>query len=231
MVSIVRIVEQGNPNNLLILPITPQALPETGQADIRSFHVEGAGGFSKPIGRAEQHFPLQGLLPGSPRQALPIVHDWRPPQDIADQVRDWLERMVALRYQPSTLAGPLDVAVYINHYKFERTGWAGDLTFDLELVEWRLLNVRVDDGSPSAAAASDTPGDAEPALPISYTVMPGDTLTFIAKQVLGDTARWREIYDINQDLIGDDPSLIEEGQVLAIPGGTAPATDVPVDGT
>ncbi len=62
-----------------------------------------------------------------------------------------------------------------------------------------------------------------------YTVMPGDSLWEIAGRLLEDlfdppsgeqiTDLWREIYDMNRDVIGGDPNLILPGQILSIPGG------------
>jgi nucleoid-associated protein YgaU len=53
----------------------------------------------------------------------------------------------------------------------------------------------------------------------SYKVAKGDNLSKIAKKHLGDADRWREIYEANKGVIGDDPDLIKPGQVLRIPGG------------
>lgn len=51
----------------------------------------------------------------------------------------------------------------------------------------------------------------------SYTVKSGDSLSAIAKSQLGDANRWREIYDANRDVIGDNPDRIHPGQDLTIP--------------
>lgn len=48
-----------------------------------------------------------------------------------------------------------------------------------------------------------------------YTVRPGDTLSQIAGQVLGDPSRYREIVRLNRLT---DPNRIQVGQTLAIPG-------------
>ena len=50
-----------------------------------------------------------------------------------------------------------------------------------------------------------------------YTVDSGDNLSNIAKQELGDANRWREIYELNKDVIGDNPDLIQPGMELKLP--------------
>jgi len=54
------------------------------------------------------------------------------------------------------------------------------------------------------------------------TVQPGDTLWAIAARHLGDGGRWAEIHALNQALI-PDPNAIEAGQVLQLPGDSAPS--------
>jgi uncharacterized protein YkwD len=54
----------------------------------------------------------------------------------------------------------------------------------------------------------------------TITVQPGDFLSAIAERYYGDgsEAWWRRIYDANRDVIGSDPTKIEPGMVLTIPG-------------
>src|SRR5437868_4394870 len=63
---------------------------------------------------------------------------------------------------------------------------------------------------PSAGAAS--PGTSES----SYTVKPGDTLSKIAKEMLGNANAYMEIFNANKDQLSD-PDKIKPGQVLKIP--------------
>jgi nucleoid-associated protein YgaU len=60
--------------------------------------------------------------------------------------------------------------------------------------------------SASAAVASER----------TYVVVEGDSLSAIAKRMLGDGNKWRKIYEANRDII-DDPDLIFPGQKLRIP--------------
>jgi hypothetical protein len=50
-----------------------------------------------------------------------------------------------------------------------------------------------------------------------HTVERGDTLWQLADDYLGAGRRWREIYALNREVIGDDPNLILPGQVFVIP--------------
>jgi nucleoid-associated protein YgaU len=50
----------------------------------------------------------------------------------------------------------------------------------------------------------------------THTVVPGDTLSGIARKYYGKAARWPEIYDANKDKI-KNPNMIYPGQVFVIP--------------
>ncbi len=50
-----------------------------------------------------------------------------------------------------------------------------------------------------------------------YQVRPGDNLTKIAQDILGDGQRWRDIHAVNRDQLGDNANLIFPGQLLRIP--------------
>jgi nucleoid-associated protein YgaU len=54
------------------------------------------------------------------------------------------------------------------------------------------------------------------AKPRVYVVKEGDSLSKIAKEILGDASRWKEILEANKDQI-KDPNLIRVGQELRIP--------------
>jgi nucleoid-associated protein YgaU len=63
-----------------------------------------------------------------------------------------------------------------------------------------------------------------------YVVQPGDNLWNIAQKQLGSGTSWGDLYKANADIIGGNPSLIQPGQELSIPGANeaiaqAPAAD------
>ncbi|MFQ5676822.1 MAG: LysM peptidoglycan-binding domain-containing protein, partial [bacterium] len=56
--------------------------------------------------------------------------------------------------------------------------------------------------------------------PGEYLVGPGDNLAKIAGSmaVMGDPTKWRQLYEANKNIVGDDPGLIYPHTVLKIPG-------------
>lgn len=50
-----------------------------------------------------------------------------------------------------------------------------------------------------------------------HKVVSGENLSFISQKYYNTQANWRLIYEANQAVIGDNPSLIRVGQVLRIP--------------
>jgi nucleoid-associated protein YgaU len=84
---------------------------------------------------------------------------------------------------------------------------------------------QVADGTQIAQAgdASQIPtaGDATqaaPAAPSTYTIRAGDCLWNIAKDNLGAPTRWSEIYKMNADVLGSNPSMIHPGTNIQLPG-------------
>lgn len=71
-----------------------------------------------------------------------------------------------------------------------------------------VADIRVTGGATTASP---------PASPAkTYTVKAGDTLSRIAKEMLGNAQDYMRIFELNQDQLSD-PDLIKPGQVLRLP--------------
>jgi len=51
----------------------------------------------------------------------------------------------------------------------------------------------------------------------TYTVKAGDSFYKIAGDQLGSAARWKELYELNKELVKGDPTRLRVGQVLTLP--------------
>ena len=58
-----------------------------------------------------------------------------------------------------------------------------------------------------------------------YTVRPGDTLSSIAKTQLGSAVKWRELFDENRELVGDEVMVLAVGLRLRLPRVGSPPPD------
>jgi len=79
------------------------------------------------------------------------------------------------------------------------------------IPDWKneiVADIKATGGGASAGGASQT-----------YTVKPGDTLSKIAKDRLGDANAYIDIFNANKDQLSD-PDKIKPGQVLKIPAVT-----------
>jgi nucleoid-associated protein YgaU len=71
-------------------------------------------------------------------------------------------------------------------------------------------------GASAATGAAAGAASGAGARQATYTVKPGDTLSKIAKHVLGDANAYMEIFNLNRDQLSD-PDKIQAGQVLKVP--------------
>ncbi|HUE85082.1 MAG TPA: LysM peptidoglycan-binding domain-containing protein [Vicinamibacterales bacterium] len=74
-----------------------------------------------------------------------------------------------------------------------------------------VADIQVTGGGGAGGAAAAAGGGAK-----TYTVQPGDTLSKIAKEHLGNANAYMKIFEANKDQLSD-PDKIKPGQVLRIP--------------
>jgi len=80
-------------------------------------------------------------------------------------------------------------------------------------------------GAENAAGHDATAGqggnqnlEQQPVQAKSYVIRSGDCLWNIAKDQLGDATKWSDIYKMNSDVLGSNPSLIHPGASINLPG-------------
>ena len=77
-----------------------------------------------------------------------------------------------------------------------------------------VADIKVKAPAPAAPGAPSAPASTPQAT--TYTVQSGDTLSGIAKKLLGNANDYMEIFNANRDQL-TDPDKIKPGQVLKIP--------------
>jgi LysM repeat protein len=82
------------------------------------------------------------------------------------------------------------------------------------IPDWKneiMADIRVTGGPAAAQPTAPAAAAAK-----TYTVKPGDTLSKIAKEHLGNANAYMKIFDANKDQL-TDPNKIQPGQVLRLP--------------
>ena len=79
-----------------------------------------------------------------------------------------------------------------------------------------IADIKVQPQAAAAAGAGAGAGGGTATGASTYTVRAGDTLSGIAKNLLGDASKYPKIFDANRDVLSD-PDKIKPGQVLKIP--------------
>lgn len=199
------------------LPVNPERITcQTGNR-IQTFNVIELGDISLPRGRMPTRFSFEGFFPGEARRNDPMVKSWRSPKELAGILSLWRNEGIKLRLLVTET--PINHDVYFDgdgSFEHEWRGGHGDCWYSLRFVEARELVVTAEAPVLVAATSAPQPRPAPPP-PKTYTVKPGDSLWAIAKRILSDGSRWREIYNANASVIGKNPNLIYPGQVLRIP--------------
>ena len=109
---------------------------------------------------------------------------------------------------------PINMLFAIDSFSYREQDGTGDIYYSLELSEYKVLGARTEaetnsKESSSRPAKSTSKGE-------TYTVKSGDSLLTIAKREVGDSDKWRDIYDKNKDVIGSNPNSIMPGQELVL---------------
>ena len=133
-------------------------------------------------------------------------------------------RFIVSRVSPSgKLLYDTNMKVSLENYTVTEDATKGpDVTVAITLqqdISYSTKTVKVvkpaDESKPTVTEETKRDDSSAPA-PKTYTVKAGDCLWNIAKQYLGNGAKYTEIYNLNKDKI-KNPNLIYVGQVLTLP--------------
>ncbi len=143
------------------------------------------------------------------------------PQSFINQIYAAIDAKKPVRFIVTGIGADINMLCSIESWKHEeRHGQIGEYYYEIQLKEYRTYGVKSvqlpGSGSSTRIRASVVTRESEPVALTNYTVVKGDCLSAIAKAQLGDSSRWREIYEANKDMI-KNPNLIYPGQSLIMP--------------
>jgi LysM repeat protein len=215
----------------LTLPINPEELSPTRKANNTEMDIIGLGKATRKGEPGLPGFTIESFFPGpnsyfytgvSPRTCIDFINNLWETENINNNVG----RIV-------TLGLPIDINMYfvIDDFEYDhKAGEEEDVYYKLKIKKYIPYGVKTIDVKLSglAAARATSPAvEIKPTNPVTntivasvpktYTVERGDCLWNITKACTGNGADWPELYELNRDVIGENPSLIYPGQELILP--------------
>lgn len=119
-----------------------------------------------------------------------------------------------------TMTGtPVNMECTIESFVWGENDGTKDINFTLELKEYRKVKVKTSKRKEvvtKKVTPAPTQRAAKEVKSTTYTVVKGDNLSKIAKNLTGSSANWQAIYNQNKGVIGGNPNLIYPGQRLVI---------------
>lgn len=209
-----------------ILPVLPEKIELNENGDNKTYDIINLGEINtinKPKLMElsfESYFPLNY----GPYASISSEKFFSPSFYIS-KIRQWREKKQKIRF--IFVGSPLEIndLFTIENFKLnENGGEVGDIYYSIDLKRYksytakRVLEVKnsTNNNKKVLKINSKTSRSDNKAKCKMYTVVHGDYLFYIAKKTLGNGNRWREIYNLNKNII-KDPNWIYPGQILKIP--------------
>ena len=180
-----------------------------------SVKISGLGEITIPQNRPAYVFSFSSFFPAKTFRGI-TSEERMYPHGLVQQILYWKNSGKPVHFM--ILGVKINMFCTIEEFNIsENGGDVGTIYYSIKLKEYRVITVRqikVKDNTASLSNANKRVDNT--VTPETYTVKKGDCLFNIAKKYLGDSSKWREIYNLNKDKI-KNANLIYPGQVLRMP--------------
>lgn len=114
---------------------------------------------------------------------------------------------------------PINMDCTIESFTWGENDGTKDINFTLDFKEYRKVVVKtskIKETVTDNVTVAATQRTSKVVTSTTYTVVKGDNLSKIAKNLTGSSSNWKAIYNQNKSVIGSNPNLIYPGQRLVI---------------
>ena len=209
----------------MLLPVTPGALATRITNQNKTVSLLNGEEYTFPEKAGLTEFSFSFWLPKDRESHLRISDvSKREALNKLSQLKEAAKPFVFwIMGEPEEMRSPY---VTLEEYSIEENAEnGGDLLLQISLKEYRplktvTLKVSPESGKVIAKEQKGTAKELSKALPKNagaktHTVQKGETLSLIAKRYLGNSKKWRELYQRNQAII-KNPNRIYVGQVIRL---------------
>ena len=206
-------------NVYMQLPVNPETVKYASPYGLNTVSIASLGDVAIPGERGLKAVSFSSFFPAQYNASYCECSDFPEPWEWVEKIEAWRDDRRNIRL---IIAGtPISIPVFVDSFDLEpeKAGAPGDIYYSISLTEYRPIKAKQVVDSPAVgvkSSANQRPA-AEKVVPKSHTVKSGDTLWKIAKEIYGDGAQYKKIYEANKAGIGKDPNAIKAGQKLVIP--------------
>lgn len=208
----------NNREELIELPVMPEALEISESGNSKTYDVVALGEINVIKNPKLIDYGFSSFFPHQ-RYPFITVQNLLDPIDYVMFIEKWMRSRLPVRFIFTSDSFKINTLASIESFSWkERAGEAGDIDYDIKLKEYVAYAAKLDPlstiGPVAAAEVPARPNETQQ--PKTYTLVSGDTLWAVAKQFLGDGARWPEIQKLN-GITEAEIRRLQIGRVLNLP--------------
>jgi hypothetical protein len=210
------------------IPINPGSIEMSDGSNSTTYDVVGLGEINVIKNPKLTTFSFESIFPA---RAYPFITASvvLQPYEYVDMIKRWMETKRPIRFVFTGASFDINEAVSIERFDWkEVAGSNGDIEYTLTLKKYVFYSAQRVNVATRQTGANTTqviqkgkkPRQNDRQTPKTYTLAPGENLWTVAKKVLGDDTKWREIQRLN-GISDAQLKQLPVGMVLKLPGGTA----------
>jgi len=200
-------------------PVNPEEVKITREKSFETVNILSLGEIDFAHGERIREISFSSFFPKVYDPSYCNYPDIPDPQQAMQLLSSFMSSSKPLRLIIS--GTEVNVLVFVSaHSSTFKGGENGDVYFDITCRTWREVKVRTSadltgDQNQQGVGTSNSRSDTKPVAKL-YKVKSNDSLSKIAKLELGDSSKWKDIYEKNKKLIGPNPDYIQVGWELVL---------------
>lgn len=208
----------------LRLPVPPSVVNVSSPFSNTDIDIVNGKEFTVIGDRGLKEFSFESFLPRDYNSTYCDYVDIPDPYKFINWIERWRNSKRPIRFMVTGTNINHAVTIRDFNYDLEKAGEPGDIYFTISLKEYEFLTLgkKVDVKKPNAPTKSTgrppvvNKGTSAPTSG-TYTVKANDSLSKIAFAVYKNANRWRDIFNANKKVIGNDPDKLKIGMKLVLP--------------
>lgn len=206
-------------NVYMQLPVNPETIEYTSPYGLNTVTIASLGDVAIPGERGLKTVKFSSFFPSIYHPSYCEYIDFPDPWEWVEQIEAWRDDRRNIRL---IIAGtPISIPIFVESFDLEpeKAGAPGDVYYTISLTEYRPVKAKqiIESASVGVKSTAEQRPATEKTAPKARTVKSGDSLWKIAKEIYGDGAQYKKIFEANKSVIGKDPNNIKTGQKLVIP--------------